>query len=598
MIAVICGILFALSLVPVLQCAPFVRATGDDLGYSAGVHHALESGKGLRGLLSSVGMTVKNTWHSWQGTWSSVALFSLMPGIWGDQWYPITVAVALVCILAGSGYFLSVLCYISGWRIRDASKQKGIIGKAAFRIIFFLTAILLIQYMPNVRCGIFWWTSVAHYCIPYGVVMMCMGWSLRWLETGRRRYMTGMVIGMSYLGGAGYPEVVLGASWFFFLELGVLTGVVKVKPVKTDSRFNRNTAIDSEAEKEESGENAGENRNRTGREKSLRGRNDIVRGLWLLLPLVPEMAGFAVSAMAPGNRNRGGESFGFSLSHVGSALAASVKEGFVESLRYFITVRPLILEMLLIAAVTWFSYRPLTSSGDDPLSDEDDGGTHPDSPGNRTMLSVRHPLFLTAAGFAMICLVRAPVIYAGTDASGGVPDSYWFITLIIMTVCLMEWVCWLRDGRLYRSFEGKAAGENGKRPRRKIFGSFPEDGVSEGEKYRPQNGRHGGRRIASVFAAVGILCLLLSRHLIGNTVDYTCVNFIRSGALHDYHVQMEEWLDILNDPAVTDAKLPAMNSEQGPFMMMVPLGESGNFSNDVYERYYGKNSVVCVPRKK
>lgn len=63
-----------------------------------------------------------------------------------------------------------------------------------------------------------WWTSVAHYMVPYGVTMMCMGWSLRWLESGRFRFLIGDLLGMAYLGGAGYPEVVLAVVWFFLCK--------------------------------------------------------------------------------------------------------------------------------------------------------------------------------------------------------------------------------------------------------------------------------------------------------------------------------------------------------------------------------------------
>lgn len=79
--------------------------------------------------------------------------------------------------------------------------------------------------------------------------------------------------------------------------------------------------------------------------------------------------------------------------------------------------------------------------------------------------------------------------------------------------------------------------------------------------------------------------------------NYICVQFAKSGALSDYHVQMEEWLDILEDPSIENAELPAMNDQQGPFMLMVPLADKDAWSSSVYARYYGKESVICVPRK-
>ena len=172
-VAAIFGGIFIASLLPVLWVAPFVRSTGDDLNYSAGVHMALMRGEGLGGVLCAVADSVRGTWYSWQGTWSSIALFSLQPGVWGNKWYPLTVAVALICILAGTWYFLHTVLRLLGMK------------RSGRWTLAFLLGTLLIQYLPNDKCGLFWWTSVAHYMVPYGITMMCMGWSLRWLESGR-----------------------------------------------------------------------------------------------------------------------------------------------------------------------------------------------------------------------------------------------------------------------------------------------------------------------------------------------------------------------------------------------------------------------------
>lgn len=46
------GILFLTSLGPVLWVTPYVRSTGDDLNYSAGVHLAMQNGAGLWDILT------------------------------------------------------------------------------------------------------------------------------------------------------------------------------------------------------------------------------------------------------------------------------------------------------------------------------------------------------------------------------------------------------------------------------------------------------------------------------------------------------------------------------------------------------------------
>ncbi len=501
--------LLLISLVPIAMVAPFVRSTGDDLNYSAGVHHALAGREGWRGVLVAVFMTVKNTWHSWQGTWSSVALFSLQPGIWGNQYYPITVLVALVCILGGTGYFLRVV-----------GSRRGI-GRSTRIAIFSLTGLLLIQYMPNMQCGLFWWTSVAHYCIPYGVTLLCMGWSLRFLDTGRRAFLVGCCLGMTYLGGAGYPEVVLGAVWLFLLLL--------VQALRSAKEVDEVDPVQRRA---------------SGEENAASGVGIGRHFLWLMLPLALEMAGFAVSAASPGNRNRGGESFGFSAGKVLWTLAACVREGLAETAAYSVRVRPLLPVLVILVLLLL-----------------------PDSMKNREK-GKKNPAAIPAAGF-VICIVRAPVLYAGTDASGGVPDSYWFITVTALV--------WLLETLL--GPQGSSCGE--------AVQSQPEDGSKEAG--------HAVTRAGILL--ISLLLLLMFRHIVGSTVDYTCVQFIRSGALADYHTQMEEWLDILENPEITEAQLPAMNDEQGPFMLMVPLDDETAWSSSVYAAYYGKQSVVCVPRE-
>lgn len=514
--AIIFGIVFALSMIPIFMIAPYVRATGDDLNYGGAVRHAVLSGQGLSGILCAVAATVRGTWYSWQGTWSSVALFSLQPGVWGDHWYPITILVGLICILAGTGYFLSV-----------TGKRCGF-SKEVRWSVFFLTSILMIQYMPNLKCGIFWWTSVAHYSIPYGIAMMCMGWSLRFLETGKWHFFLGMCIGMSYLGGAGYPEIVLVAVWFFGVTVYCLIRLLLRR--------------------------SHENKRQGG------------KALLLLIPLFLEMAGFAVSAAAPGNKNRGGESFGFSVGKVLTALTGCAKEGILETAEAFVRVRPLLPVLLmtavLLGAKICWEKKSLSRTRHKESTDQT-GETKARYRGLRT-------IGVICAGMAVICLVHAPVLYAGVDPSGGVPDSYWFITLTAM-MWMMEQI--LRTDR-----------------REDADIRMDKDCDQAAAAYSEW------KRRLWVVASISALMVLLGRHLIGGSMDYVCIPYIQSGALADYHEQMEEWLTILNDPEIENAELPAMNDVQGPIMLMVPLEDPDAWSSHVYAQYYGKKSVICVPR--
>ena len=543
------GIFFALTLLPILYVAPAVRATGDDLGYSAAVHQALISGGGFAGVLSAIRSAVVGTWYSWQGTWSSVALFCLQPGIWGDAWYPLTVAVSLGSILGGTWYFLNTILK----RIGFAAPFR--------RIAYFLTAVMVIQYMPYPRGGIYWWTSVAHYDISYLAALLVMGWSFRWLDTGKKRYFIGITLLMTYLGGAGYPALVLAAVWIFLMIIGGVGGVL---PICDEAGKARRPAR--------------------------------FRSLLLLLPLVLEMIGFVISAIAPGNSNRGGEGFGFSVSNVIYTLLTCVKDGFTGGVGYFLTARPLILVLIVIAVYAWETAPRME------VRDE------------KGRLRIEQPILAVLPGFGITCIVRAPEIYAATEVSGGVTDTYWFVTMTALSVCVSYVCAWARNlketaevsenapideesrgGAAVRRSAAAGTAEAGGAPADR--GASADRGALAGPADSGALPQHTLRRSGVIVLAAALICLVLSRYMIGATVDYTCVTFVVSGAYDDYRVQMAEWLEILNDPEITDAELPAMNDEQGPFMLMVPTENPDDVTSADYSNYYGKNSVIMVERE-
>ena len=546
---ILCGILI-LSLLPILYCSFFVRATGDDLAYSAALHRVMIHGGSFADALEAIRRQVVQSWYGYQGTWSSIILFQLQPGIWGDAVYAITPWISLGMIAAGTWCFLrEALCRNGGFRPAYAL--------SIFSILLFCS----IQYIPKIRGGIFWYTSVAHYCIPYGVALLCVSSAMAFLRTGRWRSLVGASIGCAYLGGAGYPPIVLAACLLFFL---ILTAIFLPESLQTT------------AQKQKIKERTGQSQHHC-----IGGADDAVsavrkRGFLLLIPFLLLSAGFIVSAIAPGNKVRGGEGFGFSVGRVLSTLRDAFADGLKAGPYYLLHGRVLPLCFLLIAILTF-------------SEDERDKWTkHTGSDVTvhavaKTCFSIRDLLAILCA-FLTLCMVRAPRIYAAVGVSGGVPDTEYF-TFLLMT-CLMEIaaVLYLKDvvHRRHSTERERAQCGNG-----------PEGaGRSAGEV-------RFFRRVRTPFLLAALLfCLVFSRHLIGQTADYLCVNFITSGQLRDYRTQMQEWLDILHDPTIRDAKLPAMNSEQGPYMIMVPLpADNPGFSNYAYEQYFEKDSVVSVPRE-
>ena len=60
---------------------------------------------------------------------------------------------------------------------------------------------------------------------------------------------------------------------------------------------------------------------------------------------------------------------------------------------------------------------------------------------------------------------------------------------------------------------------------------------------------------------------------------------------------MQERLSILHDPSIKEVVLPEMNDQQGPFMHMPLTSDPKSYTNYATARFYGKDSVIAVPRE-
>ena len=564
--AVISVALFVLTLLPIILIAPFGHATGDDLGYGAHVMQALRDGTGIAGALSNIAGEIVSKWYTWQGTWASIFLFCIEPGVFGEKFYTIVplLAVAMFCI--GTGYFL----YHFLTRVMR-------ISRSAFVTIFSLLSILAIQYMPYMRGGIFWYTSVAHYLIPYCAAMVSAVFADRFLQTGQNKYLAGMCLLMAYLGGASYPAIVLS------LELTLLL----ILYAAADGRMSR-------------------------------------RCLLILLPLALMLAGFAVSAAAPGNKVRGGEGFGSrGAAGIVMVIVNSIKVCAVRGAGYFLRARPLILLLPITLGFAAEGYDACgeaspaviaSSAGSIPAA-----GAVPDqlTPGvcgekglPRLRAFLRHPVTVAVLCFLIAAGVYAPEVYSAVDVSGGVPDTEYFVTLVMLVVALSYAGCALRlraDRAAHRAgfatrqqeaYAGSAA-----RQQEAYAGSATRQHVAyAGSAARQQDAYAGSATRQHVlnmlmFFGALVLCAIFGKHLIGGSVDYTCYTFWKSGQLSDYTMQMEEKLSILQNDDTGDVLVPEMNNEQGPFMCMAEIGDPDNFNNVSSAAFYGKRSVTAVPRQ-
>ena len=156
----------ALSLADIFLLGRYAMPAADDFGYGAPVHFALEAGLGPAGVLGAVWESLRYTYEHWQGTFSSVLLFTLQPGAFSEAAYPLTVPVMLAAVMAPPFLALApVRMNGRGWKL--------LLGSVA--------ALVSVQFLPSPAQGFYWWNGAAHYlafwCLGVGmaVCQVCLG---------------------------------------------------------------------------------------------------------------------------------------------------------------------------------------------------------------------------------------------------------------------------------------------------------------------------------------------------------------------------------------------------------------------------------------
>lgn len=286
-IALLSLIVFILLMLPVLLLSFVNRASGDDYGYGVYTRAAWMGSHSLIAAGRAVCRTVRQYYYGWQGTWFSIAVFSLQPEVFSDRAYVI-VSFLMLFLWIGSTFclFRQVLCRnmgFNGW---------------SYLLITLWFLMISIEFIPSTKSSIYWFNGCAHYMLPFAMCQIVAAWLLRYISEYRKSTLAGIIIFMTLLGGSNYQAALFAlitacyaasAGWF----------------VKRDKRT-----------------------------------------LLLLIPIITELTGLMISMKAPGNRVRAGEDFGFSLQKGMETIGLSFLYG-IRDISIYIKERPLVFAGLI-----------------------------------------------------------------------------------------------------------------------------------------------------------------------------------------------------------------------------------------------------------
>ena len=398
-----------------------------------------------------------------------------------------------------------------------------LIKKLGFRrstttVIVCLISYLSIQYIPRTTSGIYWFNGIMHYSVPFFLAVLAIVHSHKFMADKKKKDYIILFIAFTLLGGGSY----LAPMAATLAVLLILCYQIEVKEFDLKSR-----------------------RIKLGYD---------FRNLWILPALMTEMIGLLISFLAPGNHVRGGEEFGFSLKWALECIYYAIDRGIYLGEDYFLLNGVTTSIYLLLVVLLWHEIWKL----------------------DHEKLKFPLPFFFVLYLNGIYWAIYTPEIYSRSDVSGGVPNTYFHVFLLITLgnmIYVHGWFqkilkrCWRRKAEIqelsYKEVEGKSFLSRDK------FASYV---------FVP----------LTIILIVAAVCITYNDE-VPTTNDY-CRIYIQSGKMEHYKGIRQEQHRILSDGSTEDAVIPETTAWY-PLLHMNLTEDENNSRNIDRAKYYNKNSV-------
>ena len=298
-----CGLLL-LALIPLFRLTLYAVPYYDDYNFGRFVRAAIEQEQSGFAAISGALDCVRTQWYAWQGTYSSIFFMTLMPAVWGEQYYFLGPVFILLLLLAGTMVFTGVILR----RVFGLEKWSSLAIQAVIT-----TAVFMFIY--SAQSGFYWYNGGIHYVGMHGFGLLFLAVAVC-LERPERKASTGLLFTASIL----LAMITAGSNFVIALQ-----GLLCLLTILLIS--------------------VGLERRKT--------------GLWLLPATVVYIIGFGMNVAAPGNSVRARSYVGWGygpLESIGRSFLEAVKH-IPEFTGLIVPVVMLLLVPLILQAVKTTTYR-------------------------------------------------------------------------------------------------------------------------------------------------------------------------------------------------------------------------------------------------
>ena len=198
--AFILGLVYVVSLIPILWIARYNYPCADDFGFSAYSHLAWRDTHSIIEVLKAAARTVQERYFGWQGTFSTIFVMALQPGLFGGQWYCLTPWIIIGAMTVSGLYFLYVV--LVRW-------MKA--GRSLMMCVSFIYLIFGLQCMVDKTEGFYWFNGATHYMLPYSVSLILLGLLITLMLQEKKKTGTLLLASLAavFVGGGNY----ISALW-------------------------------------------------------------------------------------------------------------------------------------------------------------------------------------------------------------------------------------------------------------------------------------------------------------------------------------------------------------------------------------------------
>lgn len=429
---------------------------------------------------------------------------------WQGTWFTLFLFTLSPSIFVKHGYYIVIFISLglliggTGYLTYYYIVRKLAFPRAAWLILLCTVLYPAIQYIPRTTSGLFWFNGIMHYSVPYMLACIAVVQTQKFMEGGKSRNFLSLFLCFTLLGGGSYlmPIAASLVAMLIFLAYIQIT------------------------------------RSSTGKLQIC-----IPRRNWLLLiAFAAELIGLLISFLAPGNSVRGGETFGADPKWALQCIWYAIDRGIYLGIDYFQENPVNLLIYIGLAVFLWNIMWNISQ---------------------KTIF--RLPAIFVLYTNGIYWAIYTPEIYARSDVSGGVPNTYFHVFLLVTLANIIYVHGWIQN-QILKCWNRKAI---------QAKASIP------------------NTIMIPVMALIMLLLIFTSHTFERPTTNDYCLEYIKSGKMEEYVRIREEQYTIMTNETILDAVIPEVG-DQYPLLHMYLSEDDPTSQHNVNQaNFYGKNSVIA-----